>query len=154
MRQEPLLEALGLDLSQRDCLDALLKERYAAGDAAVVAVVDCQISFLARALANVVNIFNPEIIVLGGFLASLLEVAEESLTRQMRRSALEEPGLAVRFAKATFGDEILTLGAAELVFSHLIADPAATLRPVADAGVNAAGAPSTSPTSDAETHPA
>jgi len=143
VRQEPLLEALGLDLSQPDQLDALLKERYAAGDAVVVKVVDYQISYLARALANVVNIFNPEIIVLGGFLASLLAVAEESLTKQMRRSALEEPGLAVRFAKATFGDEILTLGAAELVFSHLIADPAATMRPAGDRSA-----------ADTEVHPA
>lgn len=127
VRQEPLLEVLDLDPSQSDRLDGLLKERYASGDVGVVKVVDYQISFLARALANVVNIFNPEIIVLGGFLGSLLEVAEQSLTRQTRRSTFDQPGCAVRFSRTTFGAEIIPLGAAELVFSHLIADPAAAV---------------------------
>jgi len=143
VRQGPLLEVLGLELSQPDRLDELLRERYAAGDAAVIEVVDRQIGFLARALANVANIFNPQIIVLGGFLGSLLEVAPDALLTLMRRSALKEPGLAVTFARATFGDEILTLGAAEMVFSHLIADPAATMRPAGDQG-----------TANTETHPA
>lgn len=97
----PLLDALGVDHTTPELLEPALLERYAAGDPDVV---DRQIGFLARALANTVNVFNPRLIVLGGFLGSLYAAAPDALT----------------------GSAILTVGAAEIAFAALIADPASS----------------------------
>ena len=120
-----MLAALGID--QPELLEAALLERYAAGDPAVVALVDRQLGFLARALANTVNVFNPRLIVLGGFLGSLYAAAPDALSDAVRNLAMAGPRSEVQLARATLGDAILTVGAAEIAFASLIADPAATL---------------------------
>ena len=120
-----MLAALGLD--QPELLEAALLERYAAGDPGVVALVDRQLGFLARALANTVNVFNPRLIVLGGFLGSLYAAAPDALSDAVRNLAMAGPRSEVQLARATLGDAILTVGAAEIAFAALIADPAATL---------------------------
>jgi len=120
----PLLDVLGLD--RPELLEAALLERYAAGDPDVVALVDRQSAFLARALANTVNVLNPRLIVLGGFLGSLYAAAPEALSAAVASLALVGPRSEVQLARATLGNAILTVGAAEIAFAKLIDDPAAS----------------------------
>jgi predicted NBD/HSP70 family sugar kinase len=122
----PLLDALGIEHTQPELLEPALLERYAAGDAAVVELVDRQLGYLARALANTVNVFNPRLIVLGGFLGSLYAAAPEALAAAVRSLAMVGPRDEVALARATLGSAILTVGAAEIAFAALIADPASS----------------------------
>jgi len=85
---------------------------------------------LGRGVANLVNIFNPELIVFGGAVRHIY-VATEPLVREALRSALVAPSEHVRLAVAGLGDDSVALGAAELAFSPLLDDPLGVLRPAA-----------------------
>lgn len=121
-----LLDALGLAPAEAEQLEARLLDHLAdaPGDDPVVELVERQLGFLARALANTVNVFNPRLIVLGGFLASLYAAAPERLLADVRALALVGPRDDVMLAPATLGSTLLAVGAAEIAFSALIADPA------------------------------
>jgi predicted NBD/HSP70 family sugar kinase len=78
---------------------------------------------LAAALGDIVNIVNPEIIVLGGFLALLAETDDEDLRRGMAETALPMPLAAVTTVAAALGADRLLVGAAEFGFATLIDNP-------------------------------
>jgi len=67
--------------------------------------------------------------VLGGFLATLLETDPARLKELVSASALRGPRDDVQLASAELGGDTLMIGAAELVFAKLIADPAGTALP-------------------------
>jgi len=114
-----LLRVLGIDSSER------LEEALAAsGDPAVRAEVERQLGHLAVALRNVVNIFNPQLVVLGGFLGALVGVAPGFLEERLGRGGPFRVALdSVRIARTELGADLLMLGAAELAFERLLADP-------------------------------
>ncbi|AQT78927.1 sugar kinase [Mycolicibacterium litorale] len=87
--------------------------------------IDRQARYLAIALGNAVNMLNPGLIVLGGFLRAFPELAGAVLTAEMARHSLRAPHDLVRVVPATLGAETLMIGAAELAFAPLLADPAA-----------------------------
>jgi predicted NBD/HSP70 family sugar kinase len=80
---------------------------------------------LGRALAGTVNILDPELVVLGGHLGIVLELASEELHAAVRERALVPPFEDVAIVRAELGQDLLLIGAAELAFDRLIADPAA-----------------------------
>lgn len=103
--------------------DELEQALSSSTDPAVMAEVHRQVDFLAIALRNAINVFNPERIVLGGFLALLFALAPERLIERARADALPGPAQTVTITRALLGSNILMIGAAELVFSGLLADP-------------------------------
>jgi predicted NBD/HSP70 family sugar kinase len=117
-----LLAVLGLDDEGSERLEQVLVERSA--EPAVAAVVERQLGYLGRALANVVNVFNPELIVLGGFLGPLYAADPGRLEDVVRSIAMTGLRDDVRFARSELGPDLLAVGAAELSFGPLIADPA------------------------------
>ncbi|MEL5991968.1 ROK family transcriptional regulator [Microbacterium phosphatis] len=80
---------------------------------------------LAAALANAVNALNPSVIVLGGFLAILLEQDPDGLLAAVRELALAAPGERLMILPAALGADRLLIGAAEAAFEPLLADPLA-----------------------------
>ena len=125
----PLLEACGLSVAQADQLDDVLAARYA-DTPAVRELVDRQIVFLGIALRGAIVMFNPALIVLGGFLGSLYRSAPEALERAAFQATLLGSRDGVRIERAELGGDILTVGAAELVFAPLLADPTTAAAPV------------------------
>jgi predicted NBD/HSP70 family sugar kinase len=125
--RDPLLEACGLGAAQAAELDDVLAARYA-DSPAVRELVDRQISFLGIALRNAINMFNPELIVLGGFLGSLYRAAPRELEAAAFANAIRGSREGVRIERAELGADILTVGAAELVFAPLLADPTTSPR--------------------------
>ncbi|BDZ48124.1 sugar kinase [Frondihabitans sucicola] len=123
--QAELLHALGRARGDDDDLDALLA---ASTDPEVLAEVERQAGYLAIALRNVINLFNPETIVLGGFLGALFGVAGPRIESLATRGALRGPRETVRLRRAELGSGRLMIGAAELAFAALLADPAALAR--------------------------
>lgn len=121
VRQAPLLAALKLDAGDPAVLARALA---ATDDPAVVEEVHRQLSHLATALRNVVNVFNPEAVVLDGFLAALYTAAPERLLAAVAAQSMREPGAQVTIHPAALGADLMMVGAAELAFAELLADPA------------------------------
>ncbi|MGC0251653.1 ROK family protein [Pseudactinotalea sp. Z1748] len=81
-----------------------------------------QIGFLATGIRNSVNAFAPDLVLLGGFLGTLFDVAPRQLT-SMVRDQLMPPLAAVQIRRGTLGSERIHIGAAEAVFEPLLRDP-------------------------------
>ena len=77
---------------------------------------------LGAGVANLVNIFNPELIVFGGAVRHIFSVTEP-LVREAVAGALAAPGEGVRLAVAGLDDDSVVVGAAELAFGPLLEDP-------------------------------
>ena len=91
---------------------------------------------LGTGVANLVNIFNPELIVFGGAVRQIFS-ATEPLVREALAGALTAPGEGVRLAVAGLGDDSVLLGAAELAFAPLLDDPLGLLSLHGEAPVGA-----------------
>jgi predicted NBD/HSP70 family sugar kinase len=123
VRRERLLSLVGLADADADALEAALVASTAPG---IPAEVERQLDYLAVALRNAVNMLNPRLIVLGGFLASLSAVDPGHLDRMLASQPLAAARESVSIVRARLGSDLLLIGAAELVFERLIADPAST----------------------------
>lgn len=118
--QQPLLSLLGADGGSADDLDKLLP---GSTDPAVRAEVERQVEWLGVALGNFVHVFDPEAIVLGGFLGSLHTAAGDRLTDTVRRRGFAAVIRDVAIARAELGSALLTVGAAEVAFDPVLSDP-------------------------------
>ena len=115
-----LLQAVGLTNADAETLDAALREST---DPAVSALVRRQLLSLGTSLRNAVNVLNPEVIVLGGFLASIFLTDPDFLIERVRSQALEASFEGVKILPAQLGADLLMIGAAELAFAALLDDP-------------------------------
>jgi predicted NBD/HSP70 family sugar kinase len=116
-----LLTALGLATADPDELETAL---LASTDPAVTALVHRQLEFLSTSLRNAVNVLNPQVIVLGGFLASIFTVDPGFLRERVAAQSLRVSYEGVEITTAQLGSDLLMIGAAELAFAPLLTDPA------------------------------
>ncbi len=118
VRLERLLDAAGEDAGGG--IEAL--ERVLSDDPgpAVRAEAERQLALLAVALVDFTNIFDPRLIVLGGFLGALVGFRGDQLSETVNATSLAG-GVEVR--RAALGPELLLIGAAELAFQPLLASP-------------------------------
>lgn len=86
-------------------------------------VINRQARSLAIALGNAVNMLNPRLIVLGGFLRVFPAHAATVLRDELGRRSLRASRDLVRVVPATLGAKTLMIGAAELAFAPVLADP-------------------------------
>jgi predicted NBD/HSP70 family sugar kinase len=120
--QNALLEELGLPAGHD--LESALRARR--DDPRVAAVVHRQLDHLAVGVRFAVNIFDPELVVLGDYLGVLLEFDPARLAGVLGRCALRSRGesAGVRVARASLGDDLVVVGAAQLALSRVLQDPA------------------------------
>ncbi len=117
-----LMDALGLrQADPRQFEDALLADR----SGVVAAIVARQVAHLGTALAAALNLFNPEVIALGGFLAALQAYDPDGLERAVSAAGLPPSREGVEITPAELGANLLMIGAAGLAFRPLLQDPAA-----------------------------
>ena len=118
-----LLDAVGLGAADEPTLAAALA---ASDDPAVTVEVARQRGILSTALANAVNVLNPSVVVLGGFLATLASTDLDGLTAAVGAQAMPSnmEGLDIRVA--SLAEDRLLIGAAEAAFERLLADPTGT----------------------------
>ena len=86
-------------------------------------VLNRQARPLAIALGNAINMLNPGLIVLGGFLRVFPAYAAAVLREELARRSMGAPRDLVRVVPATLGADTLVIGAAELAFAPVLADP-------------------------------
>jgi predicted NBD/HSP70 family sugar kinase len=120
-----LVEALGLPSVDADVLEAAL---LASNDPHVKSLVHRQLEFLSTSLRNAVNVLNPQVIVLGGFLATIFSAEPDFLRERVRAQSLGVSFEGVEITTAKLGSDLLMIGAAELAFAPLLADPAGVAR--------------------------
>jgi predicted NBD/HSP70 family sugar kinase len=79
---------------------------------------------LGGALGNAINVLGPELVVLGGFLSTLLAWDAPALEAAVSARTLPIAWEGVRIRPAALGRDRLLIGAAELAFSRILTDPA------------------------------
>ena len=95
----------------------------AAGEARAAAAIDEVADWTGVGLRAIVNIFNPQAIVLGGVLAQVWMARHDVMTRSMSATTLHALLEQVRVMPAALGDDSSLMGAAEMAFEPVLADP-------------------------------
>ncbi|MGW1817522.1 ROK family protein [Streptomyces sp. NPDC002125] len=129
--QHELLDALGLGPHQAGRLDEALADTE---DPEVLALVREDLELLGIAVRTAVNVFNPAVVVLGGFLAPLYRNRPEGM--ELGGDAIRANRESLLVATTELGADQLIIGTAELAFSDLLTDPVAN-RPVRVGGPDA-----------------
>lgn len=109
-------------------VEAVLREA-AEGSPTALGALDHIGRWLGIGLAGLVNVFNPRLIVLGGLFSRIYPHIGQALEKELDRRALAAPRALARVVPAMLGVDAPLLGAAELAFEPLLADPAAWLGP-------------------------
>jgi predicted NBD/HSP70 family sugar kinase len=93
------------------------------GDRAARAAIRHVGDWLGFGVANLINIFNPEIVVFGGTLRELYLAGADHVHQRLDAMALPACREHVQLSTPVLGDDAPLLGAAELAFERLLADP-------------------------------
>jgi predicted NBD/HSP70 family sugar kinase len=104
-------------------IDALA-QRAAAGHAPSRRALSQVGRWLGLGIGNLINILNPELVVLGGLYQRIFSFVEASVVEAAERTALAAPRQMATIAASELGADAPLLGAAELVLAGVIADPA------------------------------
>lgn len=123
VRRDLLLKALGLGNVDDEKLGEVLR---ADKSAKVRKIAEAQLDALSIAVGNYVNIFNPEVILLAGYLSTLFSYEPDRLMSRFRWSSLTTSQARMSVKPAILGANVLMIGAAGLAFSQLISSPAST----------------------------
>lgn len=121
VKRDDLLEVFKLDSATDEELDF---EIFHKPDAKARRLLEHQIDSLGRAVGVLATIFNPQSIVLGGFLTSLFAYDTERLFEQTRLSTLKSASEGLLIHTSELGSSAVMLGAAELAFAVLLENPA------------------------------
>jgi predicted NBD/HSP70 family sugar kinase len=112
----------------RDAFETLLADAET-GDPAALDAFNDTARWLGIGLAGIVNVLNPSLVLLGGRLIASYPYVRSTLEAELDRRVLRASRRLVRVVPTSLGDDAPLLGAAELAFGPLLADPAAWLRP-------------------------
>ena len=115
-----LLSLLNLKSADFNELDHALRTSKSP---AVLAEVGRQLEYLALAISNLINLLNPELIILGGFLGSIYSMDIKRIQKIVEKYTLKPSYENVRISRAALGVHQVILGAAELIFQPLLDDP-------------------------------
>jgi len=88
------------------------------GDSLALDVMTEAATYLGVGLVNLVNIFNPELIIIGGGMAKLGDFLLAPARQVVRERAFQLPAQAVRIVPAELGDNAGVLGAAAFAFQE------------------------------------
>jgi len=99
-------------------------ERAAAGDERTLRAIADVGRWLGLGIGNLINLFNPDLVVLGGLYQRLFTFLEPSVLEGSAQRTLAAPGGMATIACSALGPDASLIGAAELVMSRVIADPA------------------------------
>jgi len=118
-----LLALAGLPVDGgRHAVDEAMRRAHA-GDATCIAAFDHVARWLGRGIAGLVNVLNPEMVILGGLFARIYPLIEEQVKLEVARLSLRPSSAVVSIVPSALGVEAPLLGAAELAFEQLLDDP-------------------------------
>ena len=122
--ERALLGRAGLDPDGgRAAVDDLL-ERAEAAEPAVAEALATEARWLSIGIAGLINVLDPDLVVLGGLFARILPVMGSALDEELALRRYRAVERDVTVVGAALGPRAVTVGAAELAFGALLADPA------------------------------
>jgi predicted NBD/HSP70 family sugar kinase len=101
-------------------------ERASAGDGAALRAIAEVGRWLGLGIGDLINLYNPDLVVLGGLYRRLFDPLEAAVLEGVRLRAIRAPREMARIERSGLGSDAPLIGAAELVLSGVIADPART----------------------------
>ncbi len=113
----------------RDAVDALLAD----ADRGVPLALDAlavQARWLGIGIAGLINVLNPSMVVLGGLLGRVYPYVRVRVDAEIERRALESSRRGLVVVVSALGSDAPLVGAAELAFEQVLADPLGTLRKI------------------------
>jgi len=113
------LDSLNADTEFSTAVSAVFQAAVQ-GDRLAQNLIERTSRYLGTAVANVVNLLNPEAVILGGALADVASGMQESLCSQVRARVLPGARQPVQFLPAALGEDAYCLGAAALEFDALL----------------------------------
>jgi predicted NBD/HSP70 family sugar kinase len=120
MRREDLVRALGASSLQDDELDKMLGESQSA---AVHRVVDEQVGYLIAAVRTLRDLHDPQLIVFGGYLGSLVKNRTDEILNLLNHDSLRVRGLDFLVPRVAELKPMVLIGAAEKAWNELIHNP-------------------------------
>jgi predicted NBD/HSP70 family sugar kinase len=78
---------------------------------------------LGRTIANLLNLLNPQVVITGGSLSTVLELCRAEVEHEIDVRAMSQARRSVQLRPAGLGDNSSLIGGAELAFGPLLADP-------------------------------
>ena len=93
------------------------------GDIGAQAALSRVGDWLGLGVANLVNIFNPEMVVFGGMLREIYLGSAAQVRSRLAVDALPACRDKLRLRTSALGDDATLVGAAELAFAQVLADP-------------------------------
>ncbi|MEU4424028.1 ROK family protein [Actinoplanes sp. NPDC024001] len=113
----------------RDAVRAVVRDA-AAGDPRAAAAVAEIGDWLGIGVANLINLFNPGVVIFGGMLRDVYTGAAPQVAARIAQHAMPVSRERARLRLSGLADDATLIGAADLGFAGLLADPL----PVAQAG--------------------
>jgi predicted NBD/HSP70 family sugar kinase len=93
------------------------------GEERAVVAVTTAAETLGRTIASLLNTLNPERVILGGSMGEVLELARPAVEAAVAKYAFGQVGDEVVLALPAFGPDSALVGAGEVAFTRLLADP-------------------------------
>ncbi len=91
----------------------------AEGDQVAQGIVDDVLTYLGIALANIVNLINPGVIILGGQVAQAGDLLIKPLLARVQELSLPSANASLRIVQGTFGSEANIVGAVTLALQDI-----------------------------------
>lgn len=121
VRRDDLLYAFHRDSATDEDLDDLILHN---ASTRVTKVIAQQVEALGRALGVLATVFNPETIVLSGFLGSIFKSNPDRLLNMVRENSIKPVTEALVVKVNELGSSAVLIGGAELAFQAVLESPA------------------------------
>ena len=102
----------GLDFATAEAVAAAARE----GDVGATAIWDETVEALACGITSIVNLFEPELVVIGGGVTRSGEQLMAPVRKMVRAGAMRPAGEAADVVSSAFGDQVGVVGAAAIVY--------------------------------------
>ena len=122
IRRDDLLEVFRLDAATDEELEF---EILTTKDAKAMRLLHRQAEMLGHGIGALATVFNPDTVILGGFLSALRKFDSGGLLAALRTSSLAAANERLVIADCALGSSAVLVGAAEFAFAPLLDNPAA-----------------------------
>jgi predicted NBD/HSP70 family sugar kinase len=121
--ENAMLGLAGRSSSGTDTAITTLFADARAGRLDALRAIETTAESLGRCIADLLNILNPERVLVGGHMAGVLDLARADVEASVERYAFERSHPGVELALPAFGADSALLGSGEIAFTALLADP-------------------------------
>ncbi len=119
----------------------MIVESAMRGEQAALRALDETAHYLGIGIANLINIFNPQKIVLGGYLTPAYELMLPHIRNVVQARALRWSSESSQIVVAQYGSDASLMGAIATIYNHVLSFPVETLRRSAQSAVVKGGDP-------------